>query len=105
MFLSRHNLKEIKSATAIPDESIFALPEKVIQFGTGVLLRGLPDYFIDKANKKGVFNGRVVIIKSTSKGDASSFEKQDSLYTVCVRGVNDGVEEAEDNIKASISRV
>ena len=31
------------------------LPEKVLQFGTGVLLRGLPDYFIDKANKLGVF--------------------------------------------------
>ena len=24
------------------------LPEKVLQFGTGVLLRGLPDYFINK---------------------------------------------------------
>ena len=29
--------------------------EKVIQFGTGVLLRGLPDYFIHKANEKGIF--------------------------------------------------
>ena len=105
MFLSRYNLKHINSAIAIPDESIFALPEKVVQFGTGVLLRGLPDYFIDKANKKGIFNGRVVIVKSTSKGDSSSFEKQDGLYTVCVRGVNDGIKQEEDIINASISRV
>ena len=27
---------------AVPQEAIFALPEKVLQFGTGVLLRGLP---------------------------------------------------------------
>jgi tagaturonate reductase len=33
------------------------LPERVLQFGTGVLLRALPDYFIDQANKKGIFNG------------------------------------------------
>jgi tagaturonate reductase len=33
-------------------DALFALPEKVLQFGTGVLLRGLPDYFIDKANKQ-----------------------------------------------------
>ena len=32
------------------------LPEKVLQFGTGVLLRGLCDYFIDKANKQGARN-------------------------------------------------
>ncbi|HEX8348884.1 MAG TPA: altronate oxidoreductase, partial [Hymenobacter sp.] len=43
---------------ALPEEKLFALPEKVIQFGTGVLLRGLPDYLIDKANRQGVFNGR-----------------------------------------------
>ncbi len=35
-------------------DALFALPEKVLQFGTGVLLRGLPDYFIDKANKQGL---------------------------------------------------
>ena len=31
------------------------LPEKVLQFGTGVLLRGLPDYFIHCANQKEVY--------------------------------------------------
>lgn len=35
----------------LPKASLFALPEKVLQFGTGVLLRGLPDYFVDKANR------------------------------------------------------
>ena len=57
----------------MPNEEIFELPEKVLQFGTGVLLRGLPDYFIDKANRNGIFNGRIVVVKSTSNGDAAAF--------------------------------
>jgi tagaturonate reductase len=36
---------------------VLDLPEKVLQFGTGVLLRALPDYYIDLANKAGIFNG------------------------------------------------
>ena len=40
---------------------IIELPEKVLQFGTGVLLRGLPDYYIDKANKQGIFNGKKLL--------------------------------------------
>jgi len=88
-----------------PDDDYFLLPEKVLQFGTGVLLRGLPDYFIDKANKKKIFNGRVVIIKSTETGGADAFEKQDSLYTLCVRGIENGKNVDENIINASISRV
>ncbi|NIG55523.1 tagaturonate reductase [Chitinophaga sp. Cy-1792] len=89
----------------VPDAALLALPEKVLQFGTGVLLRGLPDFFIDKANKQGLFNGRVVVIKSTSKGDTGGFEKQDNLYTQCIRGIDGGRKVSEDIINASISRV
>ncbi len=76
MQLSKKNLKNIKAQPGfiIPDEKLLSLPEKVLQFGTGVLLRGLPDYFIDKANRQGVFNGRVVIVKSTSQGGTDAFQ-------------------------------
>ncbi len=81
------------------------LPEKVLQFGTGVLLRGLCDYFIDKANKAGIFNGRIVVVKSTASGGADEFAEQDNLYTVCVKGIdNNGLVE-ENIINSSISRV
>src|SRR5881628_3765134 len=90
---------------SLPSQNNFELPEKVLQFGTGVLLRGLPDYFIDKANKQGIFNGRVVVVKSTSAGDADAFEKQDGLYTLCVRGIEGGTEVEENIVNASISRV
>src|SRR5215208_5558646 len=106
MILSRFTLRNINSsAVSVPDPSVFGLPEKVLQFGTGVLLRGLPDYFIDKANRKGIFNGRIVVVKSTAHGDTSAFEKQDGLYTVCVRGIENGKKTEENIINSSISRV
>ena len=106
MILSGYTLKNISSKNVeVPSESVFDLPEKVLQFGTGVLLRGLPDYFINKANQQGIFNGRVVIVKSTSKGDSSAFEKQDGLYTLCVRGLQNGEKVEENIINASVSRV
>jgi tagaturonate reductase len=105
MKLSRYTLKNIAGNITIPDESVFELPEKVLQFGTGVLLRGLPGYFIDKANNQGIFNGRIVVVKSTTHGDTSAFKKQDGLYTLCVRGLENGENVEENYINASISRV
>jgi tagaturonate reductase len=106
MQLSKIALGKIKAQPGldIPEEKIFEWPEKVLQFGTGVLLRALPDYFIDKANKQGIFNGRVVIVKSTDS-DSSAFDKQDGLYTICVRGTENGEAIQENIINASVSRV
>ncbi len=105
MNLSKAALKKISTEVEIPSDKIFELPEKVLQFGTGVLLRALPDYYIDKANKKGVFNGRVVVVKSTSNGDTKDFENQDCLFTVCEKGIANGNIVEKYIINASISRV
>jgi tagaturonate reductase len=106
MILSRFTLKNITGdSVEVPHELLFELPEKVLQFGTGVLLRGLPDYFIDKANRQGIFNGRIVVVKSTSQGDSTAFDKQDGLYTLCVRGLENGERIEEHSINSSISRV
>lgn len=107
MILSKQEVTLVKQAAGleIPGLRLFDLPEKVLQFGTGVLLRGLPDYFIDKANKQGLFNGRIVIVKSTSQGDTDAFSKQDNLFTQCVRGIDNGKRVDEAIINASISRV
>lgn len=106
MKLSRYTLKNINPAKVeIPSDELFDLPEKVLQFGTGVLLRGLPDYFIDKANKQNIFNGRIVVVKSTDGGDADAFEKQDGLYSICIRGIEDGKTKEQNIICSAISRV
>ncbi len=93
------------SKELLTNSSTLQLPEKVLQFGTGVLLRGLCDYFIDKANKQGIFNGRIVVVKSTDSGGADAFAEQDNLYTICVRGIDQGVPAEENIISSAISRV
>ncbi|QRR02539.1 tagaturonate reductase [Dyadobacter sandarakinus] len=88
----------------VPDyERLLSLPEKVIQFGTGVLLRGLPDYFIHKANEQGIFNGRIVVVKSTG-GTTSDFEQQQHIFSHSIRGIENGTETDEFIINTAISR-
>lgn len=106
MNLSKENLKNITADNIIvPSAEMLELPEKVLQFGTGVLLRGLPDYFIDKANREGIFNGRIVVVKSTATGSSTEFEDQDGLYTLHVKGIEKGEKIEEDIICSAISRV
>jgi len=82
----------------------FSYPEKVLQFGTGVLLRGLVDYLVDKANKQGIFKGRIVVVKSTD-GPVTEFAAQDGLYTTHIKGVAQGELVNQKLVNASISRV
>ncbi|MEO8764262.1 MAG: tagaturonate reductase [Ginsengibacter sp.] len=107
MYLSAGNLQKISitSHLEIPAGTVFSLPEKVLQFGTGVLLRALPDFIIDRANNKALFNGRIVIVKSTTGGDIRAYNKQDGLYTVCIRGVDNGMQIEKNCIISSVSRV
>ena len=80
------------------------LPEKILQFGTGVLLRGLPDYLVQKANAEGRFGGSIVVVKSTD-GQTDEFSEQDNLYTLAVRGIQQGKEVSETTVISAISRV
>ncbi len=107
MLLAKENIGKIgtRPDLVIPQKHLLHLPERVLAFGTGVLLRGLPNYFIDKANRSGVFNGRIVVVKSTDKGSTDAFAQQDGLYTVCVRGIEEGKQVDQKVINSSISRV
>ncbi len=101
-YLQTHTVAD---AVSVPDARLYQLPERVLQFGTGVLLRGLTDYLIDKANRRGIFNGRIVVVKSTGGSDNLAFDRQDSLYTLCVRGVELDQRVEENIICSAISRV
>jgi tagaturonate reductase len=85
-------------------EKTFSFPEKILQFGTGVLLRGLVDYLVDKANRQGIYEGRIVVVKSTD-GDTTEFSSQDNLFTTHIKGVAQGELVDEVLINAAVSRV
>ena len=105
--MNRNVLLETRSGDnyLLSDDAQFELPEKVLQFGTGVLLRGLPDQYIQEANNKGLFNGRIVVVKSTASAGMDEFNEQDCLYTVCFKGIRNGQLVEEYKVNNSISRV
>jgi len=105
MRLNNQNLDQIAQANHIPYANRNSLREKIVQFGTGVLLRGLPDYYIDRANREDNFNGSIVMIKSTQQGDLSPFEEQDYLYSLQTQGLIQGVPVETKEIITCISRV
>jgi tagaturonate reductase len=88
-----------------PQPAVLDYPEKALFFGTGVLLRGLPLYFIENANRQGIFRGRVVVVKSTTRGDTTDFDRQQNCFTTLVRGIEKGQEVNEVSINCAISRV
>src|SRR5688500_16890162 len=87
-----------------PTEAMLELPEKAIQFGTGALLRGFVDYFIDAANRQGRFNGRIVAIGSTGSGRDGRVNEQDGLFTLAVSGIENGSAREERRVIGSVSR-
>lgn len=85
-------------------EAHFDLPERILQFGTGAFLRGFVDFFIDEANRQGVFAGRAVMVGSTGSGRAARLNDQEGVYTLCVQGLQDGARVDRCRAVASVSR-
>lgn len=93
------------SRSVVQDEpELFCLPEKVVQFGTGAFLRGFVEYFIDAANRAGVFGGRIVAVGSTGSGRDRTLNEQEGLYTLAMRGIDQGVPRREYRLITSLSR-
>lgn len=67
-------------------------PEKVLQFGEGNFLRAFVDRYFDMANELTGWNGKVVMVQpiSGSFEFADGINEQDGLYTVLMRGKEDG---------------
>lgn len=106
MILSKNIISELNAANvSLPSAENFDYPEKVIQFGTGVLLRGLPDFIIHQANQAGEFKGRILVVQSTGAGAVESFAKQDNLYTLAINGLDGGEIREEFVLINAISRV
>lgn len=79
-------------------------PERVLQFGEGNFLRAFADYFIDIANEKAGFNGKVCVVQPIETGRAEAINQQQGLYTVYLRGYENGEKVNRKRIVSSISR-
>jgi tagaturonate reductase len=88
----------------VPPVETRELPEKVVQFGTGAFLRGFAEYFIDEANRRGMFGGSVVAVSSTGSQRDALLNEQDGLYTLAIQGVDGSAPRQRYRIIASLSR-
>jgi tagaturonate reductase len=67
-----------------------ALPETVLQFGSGKFLRGFADFFLYEANRQGQNVGQVVVVQTTGESRANLLNRQSGRYHVLVRGLENG---------------
>ncbi len=79
-------------------------PERVLQFGEGNFLRAFVDYFIDVLNEKAGFNSKVVLCQPIGGGLADMINEQDGLYTLFLRGFQDGKEVNQKRVISCVSR-
>lgn len=103
--LRRKEIGEKDIDIVLPANSEKTMPEKVLQFGTGRFLRGFADFFVDRANQAGSFNGSIVAVQSTGSERAGKFHEQDNYYTVCVNGLQQHAVVEDYRICSAVSRV
>nr|MCR4594577.1 tagaturonate reductase [Clostridiales bacterium] len=80
------------------------MKESIIQFGTGNFLRAFIGDFIDQLNKKGLYEGKIVIVKPTPRGNLETFEAQNYRYNLLIRGIKGGERFSEMKEITSLSR-
>lgn len=65
-------------------------PVKVMQFGEGNFLRAFVDYWFDMANEKAGWNGKVTLVQPIGNGLTELVNEQEGLYTLYLRGSENG---------------
>lgn len=79
-------------------------PEKVLQFGEGNFLRAFVDYWFDLANEKADWNGKCVLVQPIAPGLAQLINEQEGLYTLYLRGSENGQKVDDMRVISSVSR-
>ena len=98
------NLAGLPVSVPLLPEKARHLPEKAIQFGEGVFLRAFVEDFINEANARGIFNGTVVIVQPIDKGRVDELNQADRVYTLVLRGLENGEPVEYKKIITSVSR-
>lgn len=79
-------------------------PEKVLQFGEGNFLRAFVNYWFDVSNEKAGWNGKCVLVQPIAPGLAKLINEQEGLYTLYLRGRENGEKVDRKRVISSVSR-
>lgn len=69
-----------------------ASPVTILQIGEGNFLRGFFDWMIHESRKQGLFGGSIAVTqpRPTGKPKIDALARQDGLYTLVIRGIENG---------------
>lgn len=79
-------------------------PEKVLQFGEGNFLRAFVNYWFDVSNEKVGWNGKCCLVQPIAPGLAKLINDQEGLYTLYLRGRQNGEKIDAKRVISSVSR-
>ena len=79
-------------------------PEKVLQFGEGNFLRAFVNYWFDVSNEKVGWNGKCCLVQPIAPGLAKMINAQQGLYTLYLRGRQNGEKVDAKRVISSVSR-
>lgn len=80
------------------------MKETILQFGTGNFLRGFADSFIDSLQKRGLYDGKIVIVSPTDSETVERINAQNGKYHLILRGIDNGKEVCEQTEINAVSR-
>jgi len=89
----------------LPPTAILDAPETILQIGSGGFLRGFVEDFLQLANAAGNLSCRLVSVQRRPDWRPEAFARQDGLYTLILRGIENGRLTEVKRIVASISRL
>ena len=97
------NYKTIK-ASGYKGYILEEAPEKILQFGEGNFLRAFVDYWFDVSNERVGWNGKAVLVQPIAQGLAEQINRQEGLYTLYLRGRENGEKVDRKRVISSVSR-
>ena len=80
------------------------MKETILQFGTGKFLRAFVDSFIDTLNKKGLYDGKIVIVSPTDSKAVETINAQNGAYHLLLRGIENGEAVSRLSAVSSVTR-
>ena len=78
-------------------------PVKVLQFGEGNFLRAFVDYWFDLANEKAGWNGKCCLVQPIAPGLSKMINEQEGLYTLYLRGSENGKKVDDKRVISSVA--
>lgn len=73
-------------------EAMRSSPIKILQMGEGNFLRGFFDWMIQSCRNQGLYEGSIVVTQPRPSGKAhiDQLNQQDGIYTLMIRGIEEG---------------